>query len=733
MTSKSGKGARLKRALTGAGEGVQSLGRSYGQLGLRKGIAVALLAILLVGVGVLALRIATLPDFEELEARADNRLLFTDATGDPLLIGGVRPSDHATIDRIPEYLKQAVIATEDARFRDHGGLDFRAIGRAFIANAQAGGIVQGGSTITQQLVKVRYLEREKTYARKLHEALLARQMEAAWTKDQILEEYLNTIYLGNGAHGVVSAARVHFNRPVEDLTLAESAAIAAMIQAPSVVNPTADPDALRARAGHVIGRMEAEGMIEPGAANAARVAVASLQPRRTEMAYGGWFADWIATRAGSVSGQFKGDSTVRTTLDPALQVRAEQAVAQVLDGTSMEAAVVVLRADGTLAAMVGGRDYATSQFNRAVQALRQPGSTFKTFTYLAALEAGLGPDDVISDAAIDIDGYVPDNFDGRYHGNVTLREAFAHSYNAAAVRLAQDLGVERVAEAARVMGIEAELSETPSLALGASGTSLLDLTEAYAALATGRPGLEARGLAGISTGEDATFYPFEWTDPAPSAYATRLMAQREPMVELLRAVVTEGTGKAVSAVPGAVGKTGTSQNFRDALFVGWAGDMIAGVWVGNDDNSPMDEVTGGGAPAQIWADVMTASATLPADTQIARDEQTSAEAALPETALPQADTSPQTTSLPQIDEGEATGVRTVTTPRRMGAAELETLLEAAREGDVDALVRTIRSAPRQGQATVCNVRRCERSYRSFRASDCTFQPYGGGPREICTR
>jgi 1A family penicillin-binding protein len=708
---------KLKR---GTASLAQRTGSGAARLGWRRSALLGVICLVLLAASALGLRIALLPGLEELEARAEDRLLFTDATGAPLLMEGIKPSDYASLERIPEHLRQAVIAVEDARFPDHGGLDYRAIGRAFWANLRAGEVVQGGSTLTQQLVKIRYLERDRTYARKLHEALLAREMEASWSKDEILERYLNSIYLGNGAHGVVAAARLHFGREVEDLTLAESAAIAAMIQAPSAVNPKADPEALRERAGYVLRRMEVEGMIEAGAANAARAALTTLSPRQTELAYGGWFTDWVAARAEGISDQFEGDSTLRTTLDPALQQRAERAVAEVLGDSTTEAAVVVLRSDGTVAAMVGGRDYRASQYNRATQALRQPGSTFKLFTYLAALEAGLTPNDVISDVPIEIDGYAPENIDGRHHGEVTLREAFARSYNAAAVRLADRIGVERVAEAARALGIEAELSETPSLALGASGVTLLDLTEAYAALASGRPGLEARGLSGISTGAEGTFYPFDWSDPAPSDYATRLMEQRGPMTEMLRAAVTQGTGSAAAEVPGAVGKTGTSQNFRDALFVGWAGELVAGVWVGMDDNAPMDGVTGGKAPAMIWARLMGGSAAAaPAPEAVAEAPEETPEAA---PALTEAEQAP-------LPEREPAAARAAL-PRDLDPARLRTLLEAARDGDVQQVVEALRA---QGASPRCNVRRCERAYRSFRASDCTFQPYGGGPRKLCTR
>ena len=323
----------------------------------------------------------------------------------------------------------------------------------------------------------------------------------------------------------------------------------------------------------------------------------------------------------------------------------------------MQAALVALRPDGSVAAMVGGRDYSESQFNRAVSAVRQPGSTFKTFVYLAALAEGVTPDRTITDQPINLDGYRPENYGGGFSGIVTMRQSFVRSLNAATVTLAHYIGFEKPAQAARALGIEAELMETPSLALGASGVTLLDLTEAYAAIAEGEGPVEAWGLTSMTL-PDGTEQDIAHPQPESTDEARRLLAHAPEMTRLLRDVVTSGTGRAVAGVPGAVGKTGTSQESRDALFVGWDDRYTVGVWVGNDDNSPMEGVTGGGLPAQIWAKFLT------------------------------------------------------------GAPATEEL-------SLNSISETI--------GGTCNVQACSQAYRSFRASDCTFQPYGNRPRQLCER
>jgi penicillin-binding protein 1A len=702
------------RAATGTLDLVRRGGLAVSRLGWRRGLALALAGTLGVTFAGAGAWVTTRPGLAELEAEAPVSVYLQDDTSAPLLLAHGVTAEYVPLAGMPEYLPLAVIAVEDRRFREHGGIDFRAIARAVGRNLRAGGVVQGGSTITQQLVKISYLQPERSYLRKAHEALLAREMEDELGKDAILERYLNRVYLGQGVHGVGAASRLYFGRPVGEISLAQAAVLAATIRSPSQVNPLGDVDAVRARATMVVDLMERQGLVAAGPAGAARLEISTTSFGGPAPAYGGWFADWVAGQA-AAAGQRSGEVTVRTTLDPALQARAEATVAAALQGLPMQAALVALRPDGTVAAMVGGRDYDESQFNRASDALRQPGSTFKLMVYLAALAEGVRPDDRIMDEPVDIDGWTPGNFDGRFHGPVTLREAFAHSLNAATVNLARGIGIERVAAAARTLGIEADLTETPSLALGASEVTLLDLTEAYAAVATGRAGLKARGIDGIVV-EGEPYHALDWSDPPQSAEARRLLAPRTELISMLRSAVTDGTGSAVAHVPGAVGKTGTSQESRDALFVGWNDRLIVGVWVGNDDNAPMDGVIGGGLPAEIWAAFLSDDRAMDAWPEPEAIEALAPPARVVEEAVviePPA---------PPVNER-----------KRRREARLRALLEGAADGELTAqdLVRAL-EADAAG-ARSCNVEICARYYRSFRAEDCTYQPYGRRPREVCTR
>lgn len=624
----------------------------------------------------------TMPGLDSMRAKAENRLIFEDSAGNPLLTRGEVPSVYADEASIPKMLRQAVIAIEDRRFYDHGAIDMRSVVRAAANNFRSGAVVEGGSTITQQFIKITYLEPERSFRRKFHEAILAYQLERQFTKDEILTRYLNAVYLGAGATGMPAAAHVYFNTDLANLSLAQAAALAAMIRAPSAVNPFSDLDALRKRAALVLDRMVAEGYVEQAQSDAARAELATMAPQRPDASYGNWFSDWVVAEADRISTGFDGVVTLRTTLDPVAQKLAENAVASVLEsaGVTAEAALISMTPEGEIVAMVGGRNYADSQFNRATDALRSPGSTFKTIVYLTALTQGFSPNDRIRDDAVDIDGYEPQNFGGRFHGEVSLSEAFAQSMNAATVRIAMTVGLDKVIETARILGIEAKLSATPSLALGASGVTLLDMTEAYASLATGHLPIKARGISGLRSSDDNSFYQFKWPAPEPQPGADRVMLARAPMIYMLRMVIEEGTGKNAALPGGAFGKTGTSQDFRDALFIGWNDKLITGVWIGNDDNSPMDGITGGVLPAQIWQRFMLAAA------------------------------------LDQAGATATTGVSANAVPTGPNEAAL-----------------TLRTASEVGAyGPTCNIRTCERFYRSFRASDCTYQPYRGG-RALCTR
>jgi penicillin-binding protein 1A len=512
-----------------------------------------------------------------------------------------RPVDAADL---PKDLIDALLATEDRRFNEHFGIDPISIARAMVVNIRAGAIRQGGSTLTQQLAKNLFLSPDRSIERKVQELLLAFWLEASFTKPEILTIYLNRVYFGAGAYGVDAAARKYFGKSAEALGLYESALLAGLLKAPSRYNPAANPELSAKRTRQVLANMVDAGFLAPARADAA----AALQPgiRGSAAVSQGhrYFAEWVLDRAAGYSGPIGDDRMIRTTLDRRLQGLAEGSVAAELaaagGGDGQEAALVVLGLDGAILAMVGGRDHGASQFNRATQALRQPGSAFKPFVYLAALSAGYGADSVIDDAPLEINGWRPRNFDGQFRGPVTLRDALAASLNVATVRLSETIGRARTIRLARQLGMTAALRNEPSLALGAGEVTVLELTAAYAALANGGHPVEPFGITEISTAMSGVTYEHRNSALPPVAGASAVAA----LDGMLKEVIRSGTGKRAAFGLPAAGKTGTSQDNRDAWFVGYAGDLVAGVWVGRDDARPMKGVTGGGLPAKIWARFM---------------------------------------------------------------------------------------------------------------------------------
>jgi penicillin-binding protein 1A len=513
------------------------------------------------------------------------------------------------VNELSPQLVQAVVAIEDRRFFEHPGVDLRGLVRAMFANLRAGGIVQGGSTLTQQLAKNLFLTPERSFDRKFRELLLAFALEKRFAKDEILTIYLNRVYLGAGTYGVEAAAQRYFGTSARRIDTYQAAVLAGLLRAPSRLNPDNDPAAAHARALTVLAAMADAGFLRlgeaerigqtrrPGRGDAAlpRPRVAG-QTRR-------YFADWVLGQAAGFAGR-KGDSlAVDTTLDPALQAYAERAVAAAgLKGAQV--ALVALRDDGAVLAMIGGHDYAQSQFNRVTDALRQPGSAFKPVVYLPALEAGMTPDSKVHDAPITVDGWTPQNFTRGYRGEVTLREAVARSLNTPAVRVAEDVGRERVIQAARRLGITAPLTPHPALALGAGEMTPLELAAAYAVFANGGDAVVPYGIVEIRQAGDVLF---RRADRAPRRVIDAGAAAE--MTDMLRAVVDWGTGKRAKLDRPAAGKSGTSQDFRDAWFAGYADGIVTVVWIGNDDNTPMDGVTGSGLPAEIWRNFMAAAGT----------------------------------------------------------------------------------------------------------------------------
>lgn len=526
-------------------------------------------------------------------------LLLLDAKGQPFAKRGDCVAAPVTIAEMPRHLVDALVAMEDRRFYSHLGVDPLGIFRALRRNYAAGGTREGGSTITQQLVKMSYLSSKRTMERKVEEALLAAWLEMRLSKDEILERYLNSAYFGEGCFGVRAAAKHFFGKPVGEVTVPEAALMVALLRSPTQLINNLDEANQRARL--VMQAMVRDGRLEES--KLAELPPAQLVANRDHES-GGYYADWLMERLEKDldDPHSRQPLTVYTTFDPALQTSAEQAVRKVLDKQgkrekASQAALVAMRTDGRVLAMVGGKDREASQFNRAVQARRQPGSSFKTFVYLTALQAGVSPEMTINDEPLSINGWEPKNFGGGNRGYVSLTQAFASSINTVAVRLSEAVGRENVIETARNLGVTSPMAPNPSLALGTSEVSLLDMTSAYAAVAAGAYPVKPWGAAGLDNP------PVKGGRP-PEGSGQWKLAKADEMREFLSAVVRSGSGRSAGLSVATYGKTGTSQDHRDAWFVGFAGNMVVGVWVGNDDFSPMRGVTGGSLPAQIWRTFM---------------------------------------------------------------------------------------------------------------------------------
>ncbi|HEX7775929.1 MAG TPA: penicillin-binding protein 1A [Parvibaculum sp.] len=524
-----------------------------------------------------------------------------------LLGGRVALSD------IPAYVPEAVVATEDQRFYWHFGIDPIGMARAAYENFRAGTVVQGGSTITQQLAKNVFLKPDRTFSRKIQEMLLAVWLEARYSKEQILTLYLNRVYFGGGAYGVEGASERFFKKSAHDLTLAEAAMLAGLLKAPSHYSPTNDIDIARSRAGVVLDNMVRAGYITTAEAEDATLHPASLEGYSASGSIN-YFVDWIANSVPDFAGQPSTDVTVRTTIDPAMQRIAEDVVAQALADQgpkvgATQAAVIAMTPDGAVRAMVGGRSYAQSQFNRAVQALRQPGSAFKPFVYLTAMEHGLTPETMRVDRPVSYGGWAPSNYSGRFEGQMTLSHALAESVNTVAVQVAQEVGIRNVIRTAHRLGIQETLPPNLSLALGTCDINLLELTAAYASFANGGYGVIPHGIDEVKSRDGDELYRREGSGFGSVMSQTAL----GEMNYMLKGVMTDGTGrKAALSDRQTAGKTGTSQDFRDAWFVGYTANLVVGVWVGNDNRAPMKKVTGGSLPATIWHDFMArATVNLP--------------------------------------------------------------------------------------------------------------------------
>jgi penicillin-binding protein 1A len=690
-------------------------------------LAVIALAGMLGIAGVMFWALSGIPFDRSAKASPPDRTVILEASdGTPLGRIGSLTSTGQSLEDYPQHLVEAVIAIEDRRFRQHFGIDPIGIARALRRNIAAGGIVEGGSTITQQLVRVQYLDRERSYTRKLREAATAIWLETQLSKEEILTRYLNRVYLGAGAYGMPAAARLYFDKEPLELTLQEAALLAGLIQAPSRYNPLQNLSLAQERARQVIESMTHAGFITADRAREAKANPPSLDRPTVASPAGTWFADWVGQEALKLIGSLEDGVRVRTTLIPEYQRIAEQIVKEAIadngDRGVTQGALVAMKPDGAVVAMVGGGDYDNSQFNRAVQAKRQPGSAFKLFVYMAALRNGYRLQDTVDTSAPEIDGWRPSNFGDKSYGSTSLAEAFAQSINTASVNLAVETGLESVVDAAHDLGIEAELQQVPSIALGSEELSLLSLTAAYAGVLSETAPVEPWGVAAFSPRDQGRYMSVS----PPASSADTLGPVRAKIIELLQLPVQQGTARAAALDGFAAGKTGTSQEYRDAWFIGFNESLVVGIWVGNDESEPMDGVTGGSIPAAMWKAFMTGTG--------AASEQQSE----PMGPTVSAEDDPS----PLAREAEQPRPEPVAQSRANLEEKTSARAEEPQTQDLNPAPRTLLPAKvdshptgpdNLAKQTRCDIRACSSAYRSFDPSDCTYQPFGGGPRVHCGR
>jgi penicillin-binding protein 1A len=548
-----------------------------------------------------------LPDItQKANFERKNSITVKAADGSVIARYGEIRGENITIDEMPPHLVSAVLAIEDRRFYYHFGIDPVGLLRAVFTNVSHGRVAQGGSTITQQLAKNLFLSQERTFKRKIQEAMLAVWLEFHLTKDEILSAYLNRVYMGSGIYGVDGAARLYFNKDVKDINLQEAATLAGLLKAPSRYSPLNNPGLSKERADVVLNAMVDAGFIKKKDAEN----FTKIPPLPAHKPSGGnaekYYADWVVDGLEDLIGTPREDIVIETTMDTAIQETAEAALIEAIAKNGEEkhisqGAVIAMRPDGRVLAMVGGRDYAFSQFNRATQAKRQPGSSFKPYVYLAALEYGLRPNDLFMDAPITSGRYRPQNFANEYFGEVPMRAALTLSLNTVAFNIAKIVGPDHIVDTARRLGIISKLNPDLSLALGTNEVTLLEHATAYAALANGGTAVFPYAITKI-TGEDGTLYYQKREERARRRVADAgLVADLSTMMQ---DVLVNGTGQRARLPWPASAKTGTSQDSRDAWFMGFTNEIVAGVWMGNDDSSPMKNVTGGSFPADVWKAVM---------------------------------------------------------------------------------------------------------------------------------
>ena len=549
---------------------------------------------------------STLPPIQSLEVpKRPPKIEIVGLDGRILATRGEMAGTDVPIKALPPYLPKAFIAIEDRRFYSHYGVDPIGLARATLANVVRRGVSQGGSTITQQLAKNLFLTQERTFFRKLQELVLALWLERKFSKSEILELYLNRVYFGSGAYGVEAAAQRYFGKSARQVKIAEAAMLAGLVKSPSRLAPSRNPNGAERRAQAVLTAMAELGFVTETMATSALA-----QPARAIKPVGAgsvnYVADWIMDVLDDLVGRVEQDLVIETSIDPLLQATAEKALVDelALKGAKFDVqqgAIVAMTPSGAVRALVGGKNYAESQYNRAVAAKRQPGSAFKPFVYLTAIERGLTPDSVRDDKPIALKGWKPENYSRDYHGPVTLTQALALSLNTVSVRLTQEFGPVAVAKTAYRLGIASKLEANPSLALGTSEVSLIELVSAYAPFANGGDAITPHVVERVRTGAGKVLYA------RSSQELGRIIEARyvAMMNSMMRETLTIGTAqKAQLAGWPAAGKTGTSQDFRDAWFIGYTAHLVTGVWLGNDDSSPTKKATGGGLPVEIWSRIM---------------------------------------------------------------------------------------------------------------------------------
>jgi penicillin-binding protein 1A len=592
--------------------GAKRRGKSRGRFRVGRliywGAVLGLWAVIAV-VGIVVWVGAHLPAIQSLEIpKRPPTIQIVGLDGSVLASRGEAPGSNVALKDLPPHLPKAFIAIEDRRFYSHYGIDPIGIARAVVANVMHRGVSQGGSTLTQQLAKNLFLTQERTMARKLQEVELALWLERKHSKNEILELYLNRVYFGSGAYGVEAASQRYFGKSAKNVTVAEAAMLAGLVKSPSRLAPNRNPEGAEARAQIVLGAMAEANFITEAQAKAS-IGHPSYKVKPVGAGTVNYVADWIGEVLDDLVGQIDQSIVVETTIDPKLQSVAEAAIIDELAAKSVrfnvtQGALVAMTPDGAVRAMVGGRNYAESQFNRAITAKRQPGSAFKPFVYLTAVEAGLTPETIRLDAPLDIKGWRPENYTHEYFGSVTLTQALAMSLNTVAVRLGVEVGPKNVVRTAHRLGISSKLESNASIALGTSEVSLNELVGAYAPFANGGLGISPHVVTKIRTSEGKLLY-MRQPDRLGQVIEPRHVAMMNTM---MRETLLSGTARKAE-IPGwiAAGKTGTSQDFRDAWFIGYTANLVTGVWLGNDDNSPTRKATGGGLPVEVWTRFMRAA------------------------------------------------------------------------------------------------------------------------------